>query len=399
MDTRRTWKVGAPLAAIIAGLVLGTNVRAEPGVTDTEVKIGMWTPLSGPVSLLGQSARDGVRVWAKEINDRGGIHGRKINLIVYDDAASPQEAQTAIRRLLNQDEVFMLIAGSVSGSTLPVRQIITRDKVPFVSSISSNMNLMKPFSRYIFRMYANEDTQSINLVDWMMNEGGSKRPAIIYNSNDYGVGGYHSLRDRLKQKYNIEPVAAERYNSTDQDFTAQLLRIKAANADALLVFSFAAEAGIIVRQAKELGLEAKMFGGGGTATPLFPRAAGEAANGFISVFTMPDMPENSSLPGMVAYREKLKHFYPDGFPPGRPSEYDTSAYGAGKVTEAALQKVGRDLTREAFVDAVETLSNFDTTVTFPVTFTKDNHEGTTKTIIIQVGDDLHWGPHPGFKRN
>ena len=124
-----------------------TAARAETGVTESEIRIGMWTPLSGPVALLGQSARDAVRLWAKEVNDKGGINGRKINFISYDDAASPQEAQAAVRRLIDQDQVFMLISGSVSGSTLPVRQVITRDKVPFVSSISSNMNLMRPFSR------------------------------------------------------------------------------------------------------------------------------------------------------------------------------------------------------------------------------------------------------------
>src|SRR5260370_18570233 len=103
-------------------LLLATTVaRAETGVTDNEIRIGMWTPLSGPVALLGQSARDAVRLWAKEVNDKGGIHGRKINFISYDDTASPQEAQATVRRLIDQDQVFMLISGSVTGSTLPVR--------------------------------------------------------------------------------------------------------------------------------------------------------------------------------------------------------------------------------------------------------------------------------------
>src|SRR6185312_10699950 len=155
-------------ALAVAATLFSGLARAEPGVTDNEIRIGMWTPLSGPVALLGQSARDGVRLWVKEINDKGGVQGRKINFISYDDAASPQEAQVAVRRLIDQDQVFMLISGSVSGSTLPVRQVITREKVPFVSSISSNMNLMKPFSRYIFRIYANEDTQALGMVEWMM---------------------------------------------------------------------------------------------------------------------------------------------------------------------------------------------------------------------------------------
>jgi branched-chain amino acid transport system substrate-binding protein len=373
-------------------LLLATTVaRAETGVTDTEIRIGMWTPLSGPVALLGQSARDAVRLWAKEVNDKGGINGRKINFISYDDAGSPQEAQTVIRRLIDQDQVFMLISGSVSGSTLPVRQTITREKVPFVSSISSNVNLMKPFSRYIFRIYANEDSQALGMVDWMMEHEKLKRPAIIYNSNDYGVGGFQIFQERLKEKYKISPAAAERYNPGDQDFSAQLLRIKGADPDGLLIYAFAQEAGIIVRQAKELGIGAKLFGGGGTSTPLLQRGAGQAAAGFVSVLVVPEIADSSQKPAVVAYRDKLKAtFYPDGFPPGRPSEYDLAGYAAGKVGEAALEKVGKDLSRESFVDALEGIKNFDTGMTFPISYSKDNHEGTTEVEIIRVRPDLKW---------
>jgi branched-chain amino acid transport system substrate-binding protein len=373
-------------------LLLATAVaRAETGVTDTEIRIGMWTPLSGPVALLGQSARDAVRLWAKEVNDKGGIHGRKINFISYDDAGSPQEAQTVIRRLIDQDQVFMLISGSVSGSTLPVRQVITREKVPFVSSISSNVNLMKPFSRYIFRIYANEDSQALGMVDWIMEHEKLKRPAIIYNSNDYGVGGFQIFQERLKEKYKISPTAAERYNPGDQDFSAQLLRIKGADPDGLLIYAFAQEAGIIVRQAKELGIGAKLFGGGGTSTPLLQRGAGQAAAGFVSVLVVPEIADSSQKPAVVAYRDKLKAtLYPDGFPPGRPSEYDLAGYAAGKVTEAALEKVGKDLSRESFVDALEGIKNFDTGMTFPISYSKDNHEGTTEVEIIRVRPDLKW---------
>jgi branched-chain amino acid transport system substrate-binding protein len=93
----------------------------------------------------------------------------------------------------------------------------------------------------------------------------------------------------------------------------------------------------------------------------------------------------------VAYREKLKAaFYPDGFPPGRPSEYDTAAYTAAKITEAALDKLGRNVSREAFVDALESMKNFDIGVTFPVSYSKDNHEGTTQVEIVRVAPDLKW---------
>jgi branched-chain amino acid transport system substrate-binding protein len=389
--TKLARRLSFAVIATVASVALAPVLRAEPGVTDSEIRIGMWTPLSGPVALLGQSARDAVRLWAKEVNEKGGIQGRKINFIFYDDAGSPQEAQAAVRRLIDQDQVFMLISGSVSGSTLPVRQIITREKVPFVSSISSNINLMKPFSRYIFRIYGNEDTQAYGILGWMMKNENIQRPAILYNSNDYGVGGYQIYEERLNTEYKITSVAAERYNPGDQDFTAQLLRIKAANPDGLLVYAFAQEAGIIVRQAKELGLAVKLFGGGGTSTPLLQRGAGPAAIGFTAVLVVPEIPESSTNPAVVEYRDKLKAaFYPEAFPPGRPSEYDTAAYAAAKITQATLDKVGRNLTRKAFVDMLESTKNFETGMTFPISYSKDNHEGTTETEIVRVDADLKW---------
>lgn len=385
----RTWLRIATVAAAVAAVFPLASASAQTGITDTEVRIGMWTPLSGPLSLLGTSARDAVQMWTEEVNNKGGIHGRKLKFISYDDAGSPQEAQAAVRRLLTQDDVFMLIGGSVSGATLPVRQVIERAKVPFVASISSNINLMKPFSRYIFRVYANENSLSEYLVKWVVGHRKSKRPAIIYTSNDYGIGGYNAIRGFMKSNYGIDFVAAERYNPNDQDFSAQLLRIRSADADAILVFSFAAEAGIITRQAKELGIKAGLYGGAATATPLFQRAAGEAARGFEAVYPLPELME-AETPAVVAYRGKLNKLYPTNMPAGRPSEYDFLAYSAAKAVEQALEKAGRNLDRERLVQALESLRNFDTGLTYPITWTAENHEATVQASIIEIDDKLHW---------
>ena len=106
-----TRKLRALVLATVATALSGGLVRAEPGITDNEIRIGMWTPLSGPVALLRQSARDGVRVWVKDVNDRGGIHGRKINFISYDDAGSPQERKA-------QDDTLMIKPSKRSFSQL-----------------------------------------------------------------------------------------------------------------------------------------------------------------------------------------------------------------------------------------------------------------------------------------
>jgi branched-chain amino acid transport system substrate-binding protein len=376
---------------LLAGLALAPPALGqEQGVTDSEIVLGMWTCLTGPTALLGTSARDGVQIWINEINEAAGIHGRKLRLVVYDDGGSPQEALAAVRRLVDQDKVFMLMAGSTSGATLPVIPLINRAKIPFMASISSNRRLLDPFSRYIFRIYANEISQAQGIVDWAVSKQGAKRPAMIFTSNDYGIGGEEAVGNRLRDKFGLKLVASERYNDSDQDFSPQLLRIKQATPDAVFVWAFAAQAGIIVRQAKELGITAPLFGGGATATPLFPRAAGQAGAGFVSDFVLPVLPESSNAPAVVKYRERLRKLYPSGMPAGRPSDYDLAGYGAAKAVEEGLRRAGRDLTREKLIDALETLREFDPGVIFPVTYTKERHEGTTQASIVRINERLEW---------
>jgi branched-chain amino acid transport system substrate-binding protein len=378
------------VSLLLVGWLAAPALAQDPGVSDTEIVLGIWTSLTGPTALLGTSARDGVQIWANEVNQAGGVNGRKIRLVVYDDGGSPQEALAAVRRLVDQDKVFALVAGSTSGATLPVIPLINRGKIPFVASISSNRRLLDPFSRYIFRIYANEIAQSQSIVDWAIGKNNYKRPAMIYTSNDYGIGGEEAVSQRLQGKYGLKLVAAERYNSGDQDFSAQLLRIKQATPDALFVWAFAAEAGIIVRQAKELGIAIPLFGGGGTATPLFPRGAGAAGVGFVADFVLPFLPESSTLPAIVKYREALTAMYPGGVPAGRPSEYDLAGLGAGRAVGEALRRAGRELTRDKLIAALETLKDFDTGVTFPVTYTKDKHEATDQVSVVRVNDKLQW---------
>ena len=378
----------AALSLGFAAGVTGPALASDPGVAESEVTVGMWSPLTGPTALLGTSERDAIEIAFGEINAAGGVNGRKLKLIAYDDAGSPQEALAAVRRLTDQDNVFALIAGSISGSTLPVLPLVNRAKVPFIASISSNNKLLQPFSRYIFRVYANETAQGENIVNYAT-KAGIKKPAIIYTSNDYGIGGEEVVARRLA-KDSVSLVARERYNQGDQDFSAQLLRVKQAGADGLFVWAFAAEAGIIARQARELGLDIPLVGGGATGTPLFPKAAGPAGAGFVAPYVVSHLPDSATEAPIAAYRDALTRRYNGTLPPGRPCEYDLAGYAAAKIFAEALKRAGTEPTREGLIKALETLQNFDTTVTFPVTFTETQHEGTDKTATIRVNKDLRW---------
>jgi branched-chain amino acid transport system substrate-binding protein len=369
------------------------SAAADPGVTSSEIVVGMWSPLTGTQALIGTSERDGIQIGINEINQAGGINGRKLRLIAYDDAGTPQEALAAVRRLIDQDQVFALLAGSNAGATLPVMPLINRAKLPFIASVAAHRNLFVPFSPTSFRVYANEVAQAQRIADHSIREVGVKKPAMIHTSNDYGVGGMETVTAELK-KAGINLVATERYNQGDQDFSAQLLRIRQAGADALYVWSFAAEAGIIVRQAKELGLSVPMLGGGATTTPLFPRGAGPAGEGFAAPWVFPYTEDMNEVPAIAAYRSLLNKHYPGGLPAARPSLYDLAGYGALKIFAEGLRRIEGEPAREKLVKALETMKDFDTGVLFPVTFSPTNHEGSSQTKIIVVDKSLTWKLRP-----
>jgi branched-chain amino acid transport system substrate-binding protein len=384
--------VGSLLAAgslVMALTLAGGAAMAEPGVSPTEIVVGMWAAMTGSTALIGTSERDGILIGINEVNAAGGIKGRKLRLIAYDDAGTPQEALSGVRRLIDQDQVFALLAGSNAGATLPVMPLINRAKIPFLASVAAHRNLFVPFAPTAFRIYANEVVQAQRIVDYSVKEVHVQRPAIIYTSNDYGVGGVETVTAELK-KANIALVASERYNQGDQDFSAQLLRIREAKPDALYVWSFAAEAGIIVRQAKELGLEAKMFGGGGTTTPLFPKGAGPAGVGFVAPWVFPYTEDDATAAPVAHYRDLLTKHYPNGLPAARPSLYDLAGYGVFKVFAEALRRIEGEPTRAALVKALDSMKDYDPGVLFPITFTPTDHEGSKQATVIAVDQSLTW---------
>jgi branched-chain amino acid transport system substrate-binding protein len=373
------------LVVVLAVLALAVPVLAqEPGVTRDSVSIGYFSVMTGPVNLAGTSGWDGFRLYIDEVNRKGGVHGRKITLVgPYDEACKPTEAVAVVNKLIHQDKVFAIAGGGCSGATLAALPAIKEAGIPFLITISTAVKFMQPQSPNVFRAgTVPDDVLTTALADTAVTRFGAKRPAILLVANDYGKGGAAGITKRL-EKHHITPVAQETYNVGDSDFSAQILRLKRENPDLVFLYAYHKEAGIIVRQAAELGLKTKWLGSGATSTPLFPQAAGEAGTGFVSIQPIPALTE-SDQPDMVAYREKLKALYAAGLPAGRPSDYDMFNYGGAKVVVEALQRAGADLTRSRFIGALESVKNLKTGTTFPVTFSKNDHEGSKGATFIEI---------------
>lgn len=382
-DVKYVWSIVLALLAS-ALLGIGGGMAAEVGVTDTTIKIGVLTEMTGPFTLFGRGVKDGWTLHLEDVNARGGVHGRKIEMVFGDQQASGAKAIAAAKRLIEVDKVFMLAGGGITPATVPVIPLITESKIPFVVTITSSPKVTNPFSRYIFRPSVSpDDVNAHAMVEFAWKAKGLRKIAILNGADEYGKGGADALVARLKT-YGSAPVAHETFTIGDTNFNSQLLRVKAAQPDGVLIYGFTKEVAIILRQAKEVGLEATTVLSQGTGGALFVELAKENAVGAYNVWYTGPVLDAPTTPVTQAFWTKFRTRF-TGYPPSVPNIVDMVSYQGAMVFEEALKRAGRDLTRDKFIAAMESIKNFDASkLTNPASFSPTDHQGARTVRVYQI---------------
>ena len=377
-------------ALLIAVLSTGA-AYADQGVTKDTILIGGFGPITGPVAWIGLGSRDGINLAMKEINNGGGIQGRKLKLIFEDDAASPSRALAGVKKLADQDKVFMLFCGAGSNSTVGVIDFVKDRKIPMIVSIASAPAVTKPFNKYLFRGGTTEVGRYGEIYAEFVADGlQAKKIAILNGRDEYPKNEADSFAKYLKEWFNIEPVTRAEFNVGDKDFTPQLMEIKKTDPEVVAIFGHPPEGAIILRQARELGLEQTFFGGAATVDPAIPLNAKHAAEGFTGTFLLP-IYLDSKDPDMVKFREAYRKEYPNQ-PSGRPNWCDMMAYTDTYVIAEAMKRAGKDLTVDKFIKAMETLRDYRVSrIATPRTFTSEHHIGNLRLQPLVVLNG-HWVP-------
>jgi branched-chain amino acid transport system substrate-binding protein len=372
-------------------LLFSGNAFSQQGVTKDTILIGGFGPITGPAAWIGLGSRDGISLAIKEINDAGGIYGRKLKLIFEDDAASPSRALAAVKKLTDQDKVFMLFSGAGSNSTSGVIEFVKERKIPMLASIASAPGVTKPFSKYMFRGGTTEVARYGEIYAEFMVDGlQATKIGILSGRDEYPKNEADATTKFLKQWFNIDPVVKVEFNVGDKDFTPQLLEIKKTNPEVVIILGHPPEASIILRQARELGLEQTFFGGSATVDPTVPINAKYAAEGFSGPFLLP-INLDSRDADMVKFREAYKKLYPNQ-PSGRPNWCDVMAYTDTYVIAEGMRKAGKSLTVDKFITGMETLRNYRVSrIATPRTFTPEHHIGNLRLQPLVVLNG-HWVP-------
>ena len=396
---RRAITTLAATLAILGALLAPTAARAADGVTDDTVTIGAFGPITGPAAYIGLGARDGSNLAVKEINAAGGLNGRKLRILFEDDAHSPSRALAAVKKLVDQDKVFMIVSLAGSNSTVGAIDFVKQRQIPMYVSIASAPPVTQPFNKYLFRGGTTEAARYGEVYSEFLAQGlGAKRIGIISSYDEYNKNEADAVARSLKAWFNLEPVKRVEFNIADKDFTSQLLELKQSNPDVIFIASHPAAGTIILRQARELGLNQPLFGGATMTDNAVPANARAAAEGFTAAWLLP-LYMGSKHPDMVKFETAWRKEYPN-MPTGRPNVFDLLGYGDTYVVAEALKRAGRDLTVDKLIAALETLRNYRvSTVATPRTFTTEHHIGNLTLHVMQVKNGewvpVDWEPkHP-----
>jgi branched-chain amino acid transport system substrate-binding protein len=327
------WRVVTAAAAMaLAAAGCGEAKKdGAPGANSGPIKVGHYASLTGDTATFGQSTDRGIRMKIEEVNAQGGVLGRPLELVTEDDRSITEEARTTAQKLLQRDEVVALLGEVASSRSLAAAPEAQRAKVPMISPASTNPKVTE-VGDYVFRACFIDPFQGAVMAKFARETLGAKKVAILLDfKQDYSVG----LADYFRKTFQAqggEIVADERYTSGDIEFRAQLTKIRGTNPDAIFVPGYYTEAGLIAKQARELGLEVPLLGGDGWDSTKTLEIGGAAVEGnFFSNHYAADSDSPVVQEFVKKYQEKFGQV---------PDAMAVLGYDAAGILADALKRAG-----------------------------------------------------------
>jgi ABC-type branched-subunit amino acid transport system substrate-binding protein len=357
---------GAALTLALSASSAYAQKKYDPGASDTEIKIGQTVPFSGPASAYATIGK-AQAAYFQMINDQGGINGRKIKLIQYDDAYSPPKAVEQVRKLVENDEVLLTFQIIGTPSNAAVQKYLNTKKVPqlFAATGASKFTDPKHFP-WTMGFNPNYFVEGRIYGQYILKNYPNAKVGVLYQNDDLGKDYLNGIKDGLGDKAASMIVAEASYEVSDPTIDSQILKLKAAGTDLFFSAStpkFAAQA---IKKNYELGwhpvhiLDINATSVGATMQP----AGLEASKGVISVNYGKDPldPTWKDDPGMKKYFDFMAKYYPDG---DKNSNFNTYGYSTAQLMAYVLTRCGDNLTRENVMRQATSLKDVESDLALP----------------------------------
>ena len=333
------------LLALCAALLLSSAALAE----DT-VKIGLLVPLTGPAAADGASALASVQIALDQVNADGGVLGKQVELIYYDDRADTKDAVALAHKLIEQDKIVAFVAGSYSLPTRSVAPIFQEEEIPLVAAYAIHPDVTRA-GDYCFRngFLGFVEGKAAGYASHKLL--GAKRVALLTSDNDFGttlVTGFKMYKDKYAPEMEI--VSEQTYPMSETDYKPYLSKIKEINPDVIFASGYYFQTGPMLRQARELGIESKIIGEEGADSPKLVEIAGEVAEGF-HIVTNFDRDDPRAVVQFYLREYRARHNI-------EPDMVGASAYDAFMIIINAMRASGTTDSK-AVRDAIASMKGYD----------------------------------------
>jgi len=357
-DGRRS---GRPTRRRLASLLLSgaallaaarTSSAQTEGVTASEILIGSCAALEGPANALGTQTVLGAKAYLNHINEGGGVNGRKIRLLSYDDGYEPTKAVECFNRL-RAEPVFA--AAFFVGTPTAVKHVALAEqyKIPLVGLFTGAQILREPFKRYVINVRASYYDETREHIDNLWQVLGLRKLGVIYQDDAFGIAVLDGVKLALK-KYNAAPVALGTFPRNTLDVAKGMESVRAADPEAVVMVGPYAPVAEIVKRGKKSGWNPLYLTVSFVGTESFMKEAAEAGEGTVITQVVPPY-TRVDLPTVVFYLTTLKKYFPDA----QPNFVSFEGFVDALVLVEGLKRAGRDLSRERLIDAIESIKDKD----------------------------------------
>jgi ABC-type branched-subunit amino acid transport system substrate-binding protein len=344
-------------ATALASFASGPSAAQDgPGVTDKEVLVCSYQPMTGQVSSYFRMGK-GADAWIKHVNETGGVNGRKIEFKMVDDKYEPPRTADIVKRFVERDKCFAIVAPLGSAPTSAVIDYIVENKVPLIGAGTGAEKNVYYKSRYVFPLYAPYDLEGTELVRFVKEVFGAKKVAVLYQNDPSGKTHLQGIEIGLK-KYGVEMLVAEGYQPKEVDVSAQVIKMKNSGADAVICSCAPEPAAKFYTERQKLGWKAPVVNVFFGKSPKVPELAGkEAVEGvhFATIYREWDDP----APQIQQAKTILKKYYPEE----DPDAVHLWGFTGAQVFTEALKRMGKGpINRERLVETLEGIKGWKDSV-------------------------------------
>ena len=357
------------LAIFVLISLLGLAAASLSSAKET-IKIGAILAVTGPAANLGAPEARTLEMLTEELNAKGGINGREIQLIVKDSASSPEKSVSFARQLIEEEKVFAIIGPSTSGETMAIKNIAEEGKTILLSCAAAEV-IVNPVASYVFKV-APKDSFAVEMIFDQMKKMKISKIGVLSSNTGFGKAGKEQI-EKLAPAHGIQIAANEVYDKVATDLTAEVTKLKAANVQAVLNWSIEPAQAIVLKNVKQLGLLVPVFQSHGFANIKYAKAAGAAAEGVIfpasRIIIADALPKSNPQKAVLM---KYKKDYELKYHGEECSTFGGHAYDAFMILTRAIKEKGAN--SEAVRTAIENMKGFVGTAGM-FNFSPANHNG------------------------